>query len=54
MYGRPGLRQIGYDNERGKGDHRHGLDGGLPYGFTSVDRLIEDFWADMNDLGGRA
>jgi hypothetical protein len=21
--GRPGIREVGYDNERGKGDHRH-------------------------------
>ena len=53
FYGRPGVRQIGYDNERGKGDHRHVLDRESPYGFTTVDRLIEDFWADVNDLRGR-
>src|ERR1700733_6952473 len=23
FYGRPGVREVGYDNERGKGDHRH-------------------------------
>ena len=23
FYGRPGLRIVGYDNERGKGDHKH-------------------------------
>ena len=23
FYGRPGQRLVGYDNERGKGDHRH-------------------------------
>ena len=23
FYGREGAREIGYDNERGKGDHRH-------------------------------
>lgn len=23
FYGRPGVREIGHDNERGKGDHRH-------------------------------
>jgi hypothetical protein len=25
FYGRPGVREIGYDNERGKGDHRQRL-----------------------------
>jgi hypothetical protein len=38
-----GERVVGFDNERGKGDHCH-LDGTeLPYTFTGVDQLIEDF-----------
>ncbi len=46
-YGRPGERLIGYDNEPGKGDHRH--DGGQeePYHFTTIDRLIRDFLSDV-------
>ena len=40
-----GERVVGFDNERGKGDHCH-LDGAeLPYTFTGVDQLIEDFIA---------
>jgi hypothetical protein len=40
-----GVRVVGFDNERGKGDHCH-LDGvEFPYSFTGVDRLIEDFIA---------
>ncbi|NCN70416.1 MAG: hypothetical protein GW928_08060 [Rhodoferax sp.] len=40
-----GVRVVGFDNERGKGDHCH-LDGvEVPYAFTSVDTLIEDFIA---------
>ena len=40
-----GVRVIGFDNERGKGDHCH-LDGTeVPYVFTSVEQLIEDFIA---------
>jgi hypothetical protein len=40
-----GLRIVGFDNERGKGDHCH-LDGiEVPYAFTGVDQLIEDFIA---------
>ena len=40
-----GVRVVGFDNERGKGDHCH-LDGGeVPYTFTGVDQLIEDFIA---------
>ena len=39
------VRVVGFDNERGKGDHCH-LDGTeLPYAFTGVDQLIEDFIA---------
>ena len=40
-----GVRIVGFDNERGKGDHCH-IDGEeLPYAFTSVDQLLEDFIA---------
>ena len=40
-----GVRIVGFDNERGKGDHCH-LDGmESPYAFTSVDQLLEDFIA---------
>lgn len=47
FYGRSGARIVGYDNERGKGDHRH-LDGREePYEFRSVEALIQDFMADV-------
>jgi hypothetical protein len=40
-----GVRIVGFDNERGKGDHCH-LDGvEVTYAFTGVDQLIEDFIA---------
>ena len=40
-----GVRIVGFDNERGKGDHCH-LDGvEVPYAFTGVEQLIEDFIA---------
>lgn len=40
-----GRRVLGFDNERGKGDHRH-LDGAeCPYTFVDVDRLLADFAA---------
>ena len=40
-----GVRVLGFDNERGKGDHCH-IDGKeLPYAFQGVDQLIEDFIA---------
>lgn len=35
-----------YDNEAGKGDHRH-VDGREePYEFISVDRLLDDFMTE--------
>ena len=40
-----GVRIVGFDNERGKGDHCH-IDGiEVPYAFIGVDQLIEDFIA---------
>ncbi len=46
-YGRGGVRIVGYDNERPKGDHRH-LDGKESrYLFTSVDQLVSDFLAEV-------
>ena len=39
---------VRYDNERGKGDHRH-LDGKEgPYAFRGLERLLADFWRDVN------
>lgn len=38
---------VRYDNERGKGDHRHWGVGERPYGFTTVDRLMADFSRDI-------
>lgn len=46
-YGYPGRRVLGYDNETGKGDHRHDEDTESPYAFVSVESLIEDFLADV-------
>ena len=40
-----GVRIVGFDNERGKGDHCH-LDGvEVPYAFTSVEKMTDDFIA---------
>ena len=40
-----GVRTVGFDNERGKGDHCHPDGVEVPYAFTGVDQLIEDFIA---------
>ena len=52
FYGRPGVREVGYDNERGKGDHRHFRGAESVYRFTSVERLMDDFWSDVRTLRG--
>ena len=49
-YGYPGISLVRYDNERGKGDHRHYGEEEEPYTFTSVDQLITDFKADIIQL----
>ncbi len=52
FYGYPGRRLVGYDNERGKGDHRH-IDGREePFAFTTVEVLIADFVADVRKFRG--
>ena len=40
-----GVRLVGFDNERGKGDHCHIGGKELPYVFISVDQLLKDFIA---------
>lgn len=45
-----GQRLIGYDNERGKGDHKHHKGIELPYSFTGPDQLIADFLADIEGI----
>jgi hypothetical protein len=52
FYGRPGVREVGYDNERGKGDHRHFQGVEAPYAFSSVEQLMGDFWSDVRKLRG--
>ena len=47
FYGNHEGRLIGYDNERGKGDHRHYGPHEEAYRFTSPERLVADFLADV-------
>ncbi|PSH61725.1 hypothetical protein CU102_26450 [Phyllobacterium brassicacearum] len=47
FFGRNGERIVGFDNERGKGDHCH-LDGiEQPYTFVSIEQLRIDFLAEV-------
>jgi hypothetical protein len=54
FYGKNGERIIGYDNERGKGDHRHFRSVETSYVFSSIENLLNDFEADMNKERGES
>ncbi len=46
---REGQRVVGYDNERGKGDHKH-IDGReFQYRFIDIDTLMRDFLRDVEN-----
>ncbi|MDY6824455.1 MAG: DUF6516 family protein [Thermodesulfobacteriota bacterium] len=38
-----------YDNEAGKGDHKHISGHERPYQFTTPEALLNDFWNDVNN-----
>jgi hypothetical protein len=52
FYGQPGVREVGYDNEQGKGDHRPFQGVETAYVFTSIEQLLADFWADVERVRG--
>lgn len=39
-----------YDNEAGKGDHKHLGEREVPYTFTTLDQLVDDFLANAARL----
>jgi Family of unknown function (DUF6516) len=53
FFGKKGARIIGYDNESGKGDHRHYGKRQEPYRFTTVERLVGDFLDDVEKERGK-
>lgn len=44
-----GARVVGYDNERGKGDHKHLREEEHTYRFVDVSTLLRDFWRDVTE-----
>ena len=38
-----------YDNESGKGDHKHKGEDEIPYQFISPQLLLKDFWHDVDN-----
>jgi Family of unknown function (DUF6516) len=49
VFVRDGKRVIGYDNERGKGDHRHLCKKQMSYRFVDEAQLLADFWQDVKE-----
>lgn len=47
-YGTAGVCRVRYDNERGKGDHRHLGEREEVYMFTSLEQLLADCERDVN------
>ncbi len=41
-----------FDNEPGKGDHYHLGDEELNYTFESLEKLLDDFWEQVDTLRG--
>lgn len=50
VFVRDGQRVVGYDNERGKGDHKHIGGREVGYRFTDIDTLLADFLHDVETL----
>lgn len=50
--GRNGECVVRYDNETGKGDHRHYGNREELYCYTTFSKLVEDFLADVERLTG--
>jgi Family of unknown function (DUF6516) len=46
-----GVCVVRYDNEAGKGDHRHAGSVERAYRFTTPVKLLEDFWTDIRKQG---
>ncbi len=51
-FGKNGVCLVRYDNERGKGDHRHINGKEEEYSFVSISSLLADFWNDVERMGG--
>jgi len=48
-----GRRVLGYDNERGKGDHRHFGEREERFAFSSIERLLEQFSSEVEAIRRR-
>ncbi len=48
-----GRRVLGYDNEQGKGDHRHFGEREERFAFSSIERLLEQFSSEVEAIRRR-
>ena len=48
-FGKDGVCRVRYDNERGKGDHKHVGEIEEEYIFESLERLLGDFKSDVQN-----
>jgi len=52
-YGRQGECLVRFDNEQGKGDHKHVMGVEAPYNFRDIPSLLKDFRNEIERAGGR-
>jgi hypothetical protein len=45
-----GTTLVRYDNSHGKSDHKHILDQIHPYKFINIEKLLYDFWNDVDRI----
>jgi hypothetical protein len=38
-----------FDNEAGKGDHKHIGNDEIPYSFATLEQLVADFWNEIHE-----
>lgn len=50
VFVRDGKRVVGYDNERGKGDHKHLGERQVQYRFVDIETLMADFIRDVEAM----
>jgi len=41
-----------FDNETGKGDHKHIRAEEMPYAFTTLEQPVTDFWNEIDRWSG--
>jgi len=47
FFGKAGACVVRFDNEQGKGDHKHVAGFEEAYAFRDISTLLDDFWAEL-------